>query len=111
MVKIKNEIIAILIGCFICLSVGCASKTQETIKYVQTPIYVEVPIIEKPKIKPIKRPVLEISKINENALPADIAEAYYNSLQQVIKYSQLLEKALNPFYEEYINERIAATKQ
>lgn len=106
MAKRKKQIIIFLIliinsYCFY----GCSSKPIVETKYIETPVYVNIPIIEKPKIKPINRPILEIEKITNDSSPTEIVELYYNSLQQLIKYSKLLEKALSPFYEEYKNDR------
>ena len=102
MAKIKMQFIIILSICFLSC---CSPKPVIETKYVYKPVYVEVPIIEKPQIKPIPRPQLAVHNIKSASSPATVAEAYYNSLQQMIKYSLLLEKALSPFYEEYNNAR------
>ena len=101
MAKIKTWFCIILV--VFCLS-GCGIK-ETNIKYVETPVYVEVPIMQKPQIKPIKRPILEVTKLTDESSASEVAGAYYNSLQQMISYSKLLEKALTPFYEEYKNAR------
>lgn len=99
MVKVKTFFFIVLTM----ILIGCSPKTSPEIQYVKTPVYVNVPVIDRPKIKPIVKPNLEIKKLNDNSTPSEVAEAYYNSLQQMIKYSKLLEKALLPFYEEYLN--------
>lgn len=101
MAKIKTWFCIILV--VFCLS-GCGIK-ETNIKYVETPVYVEVPIMQKPQIKPIQHPILEVTKLTDESLASEVAGAYYNSLQQMISYSKLLEKALTPFYEEYKNAR------
>lgn len=91
-----NFILVIMLICFIS---GCATRTQK--EYVKTPVYVDIPVMQVPAIKPIERPMLEINSLSPDATPAQTVEAYYNSLQVLIKYVKLLEQALNPFYTEY----------
>lgn len=84
----------------ILLLVGCS---KEHIVYIDRPIEVQVPIIEKPAIKPIKKPILSVSRVNNESEPKDVAEAYYNSLKELLLYTKKLEKLLEPFYKEYEN--------
>lgn len=83
---------------------GCAQHNIKETEYVTKPLTVYVPVMETAAIKPIPRPVLEITSLNNSSSPASVAEAYYNSVQQLIQYSKLLERALEPFYKEYKNQ-------
>lgn len=83
------------------LLTGCAGQQTKETEYVTKPVTVYVPIMESPAIKPIPRPVLETGTLTDTSSPATVAEAYYNSIQQLVRYSKLLEQALKPFYEEY----------
>ena len=98
MVKAKTIFCIILI----CFLFGCATKQPE-IKYVTKPVIVEVPVMQTPAIKPIPRPKLEIYKLSDNSTQSQTVEAYYNSIQQLVKYSKLLEIALQPAYRNYTN--------
>ena len=98
MVKAKAAFCIILV----CFLFGCATKQQE-IKYVTKPVIVEVPVMQTPAIKPIPRPKLEIHNLNNTSTQTQVVEAYYNSIQQLVKYSKLLEIALEPAYRNYTN--------
>lgn len=100
MVKNKTKNLALLIICSVILT-GCSGKVETKTEYIEKPVYVQVPVLEKPKIKPLPKPVLEISKLTDKSPPSKVAEAYYNTVQQLLKYTNLLEKQLSPFYEEY----------
>lgn len=95
----KKKFCFILALLLILLS-GCTKAIKET-EYVTKPVEVYVPVMETAAIKPIPRPILEISTLTDESKPATVAEAYYNSLQQLIQYSKKLELALGPFFEEY----------
>ena len=99
MVACKKKFCFILM--LMVLLTGCANHSIKETEYVTKPVTVYVPIMELPAIKPIPKPSLEVKSLTDTSSPASVAEAYYNSLQQMIRYSNLLEKALNPFYEEY----------
>lgn len=100
MVKRKSYIITLIIVILFCCS--CSYKNPEVI-YIDKPVYVNVPVLEIPKIKPIIKPNLPIYNITTKSQPNDIAEAYYNTIQILLKYTKLLEIALDPFYKEYSN--------
>ena len=96
--KTKFNFILIVICC-LCLF-GCAGQQKEK-EYIKTPVYVNTPVMQVPAIKPVPRPELEINTLTDNSTPVQIVEAYYNSLQALIKYVNILEQALKPFYTEY----------
>lgn len=96
----KKKFCFILALSLILLLSGC-TKTIKKTEYVTKPIEVYVPVMETAAIKPISRPVLEIGSLTDESKPATVAEAYYNSLQQLIQYSKKLELALDPFFKEY----------
>lgn len=96
MVKITSITILILS----LLLVGCS---KEHIVYIDRPLEVKVPVVERPAIKPLKRPELSVSKLTNESTPKDVAESYYNSLKELLLYTNKLEKLLEPFYKEYKN--------
>ena len=102
MVTYKKKFYFILILLVLLLS-GCAQHNIKETEYVTKPVAVYVPIMETAAIKPIPRPILEITLLNDASSSASVVEAYYNSVQQLIQYSKLLETALEPFYKEYKN--------
>ena len=102
----KNAVFCSVLIVLSCISLlGCSAKTPEPIrtetKYVTRTVTVNVPVVQIPAIKPIPRPTLQLKALNEQSSYADTVAAYYNSVQQLIRYSGLLEKALTPFYNEY----------
>lgn len=100
MVTHKKKFYFILAFSLILLFSGCTRTIKET-EYVSKPVEVYIPIMETAAIKPIPRPILEINSLSNESKPAAVAEAYYNSLQQLIQYSKKLELALDPFFKEY----------
>lgn len=110
----KNTVFCSVLIVLSCISLlGCSAKTPEPTrtetKYVTRTVTVNVPVMQIPAIKPIPRPTLQLKTLNEQSSYADTVAAYYNSVQQLIRYSRLLEKALTPFYEEY-GKQITTTK-
>lgn len=102
----KNAVFCSVLIVLLCVSLlGCSAKTPEPTrtetKYVTRTVTVNVPVMQIPAIKPIPRPTLQLKTLNEQSSYADTVAAYYNSIQQLIRYSGLLEKALSPFYNEY----------
>ena len=96
----KKKFHFILAFSLILLLSGCTKTIKET-EYVTKPVEVYIPVMETAAIKPIPRPTLEIKSLTNESKPATVAEAYYNSLQQLIQYSKKLELALDPFFKEY----------
>ena len=76
---------------------GC-TRTVTKIEYIEKPVYVEVPVIQKVEFKPIKKPVIYLKIITKNSTPKEIAEAYVNTVKQQKAYIKQLEDLVQPFY-------------
>lgn len=96
MVK-RKSIIFIAFILIMLLECSCAKKEKE-IQYIEKPIYVEIPVVQKIEFKPIKKPINYLKTINSKSSPKEIAEAYVNTIKQQNIYIKQLEKLIEPFY-------------
>ena len=80
------------------LALTACGKTITKIEYIEKPVYVEVPVIQKVEFKPVKKPINYLSSLHKNSTPKEIAEAYVNTVKQQKTYIIQLEKLVQPFY-------------
>ena len=78
---------------------GCGMKTTE-IQYVEKPVYVEVPIIQKIEVEPIRKPIYYIKRLNESSSANEVAEAYINTIKELNAYTKKLEMVVEPLYKK-----------
>ena len=82
---------------FIFALTGCG-RTVTKIEYIEKPVYIEVPVVQKVEFKPVKKPVNFLKSVTKNSTPKEIAEAYVNTVKQQNAYIKQLEKLVQPFY-------------
>jgi hypothetical protein len=78
-------------------------KTTE-IQYVEKPVYVEVPVIQKIEVEPIRKPVYYIKKLNNTSSANEVAEAYINTIKELNAYTKKLEMVVEPLYKKVEND-------
>ena len=89
---------SIILGAMMILILnGCASSHKE-VQYIEKPIYVEVPVVQKVEIQPIRKPVYYIKRINKDSTPNEVVEAYVNTIKELNAYIVRLETAIEPLY-------------
>lgn len=94
----KKCIISLALVCFFTCA-GCSKESE--IRYVEKPVYVEIPVATKVEIEPIKKPDYDFLKnINANSTPQEIAECYANTIKRMNSYIIQLEDTLKPFYKK-----------
>lgn len=93
MAKIKCIHFALIL--VLCLFISGCTKYVD--RYVDRPVYIEVPIMVKPEIDKVEKPDFPINYLTENATPAEVAEAYYRTILIYKKYTEVLEESLQPF--------------
>ena len=91
MAKIQFKIFTVIL--LLILS-GCTTKER----YIDRPVYVEVPVMVKPTIEKIEKPAFPIETISDLSTPREVVEAYYNTILIYKVYTNSLELALEPFY-------------
>jgi TPP-dependent 2-oxoacid decarboxylase len=65
---------------------------------VEKPVYVEVPIIQKIEVEPIRKPIYYIKNIKETSSANEVAEAYINTIKELNAYTKKLEIIVEPLY-------------
>jgi hypothetical protein len=96
---VKRQIIFIIsLVCFL-LCFGCTQKVTE-IQYVEKPVYVEVPVVQKIEVERVKKPVYYIKNINKNSSANEVAEAYINTIKELNAYIKKLELIVEPLYKK-----------
>lgn len=93
---------SIFVGALVCvlLMVSGCTKTITEIQYVEKPVYVEVPVVQKIEIEPIKKPIYYIKKLNDNSSASEVAEAYINTVKELNAYTRKLELVVVPLYKK-----------
>lgn len=90
-----------IFSCALVTLILCScTKTITEIKYVDKPVYVEVPIIQKIEIEPIRKPVYYIKNLKETSSANEVAEAYINTLKELNAYTKKLEMVVEPLYKK-----------
>lgn len=93
----KRKSIIFIVFLILILICSC-TKHEKEIQYIEKPVYVEVPIVQKIEFKPIKKPINYLKTLNNNSSPKEIAEAYVNTVKQQNIYIKQLEQLIEPFY-------------
>lgn len=78
---------------------GCM-KTQTEIQYVEKPIYVEVPVLQKIEIQQVRKPIYYIKNLKETSSANEVAEAYINTVKELNAYTRKLELIVEPLYKK-----------
>ena len=78
---------------------GCGI-TKTEIQYVEKPVYVEVPILQRIEVEPIRKPVYYIKKLNKDSSANEVAEAYINTIKELNAYTKKLEMVVEPLYKK-----------
>ena len=84
---------------FMLLCCGC-TKTITEIQYVEKPVYVEIPIIQRIEVEPIRKPVYYIKNLKETSSANEVAEAYINTIKELNAYTKKLEMIVEPLYKK-----------
>lgn len=85
---------------FLC---GC-TRTITEIQYVEKPVYVEVPIIQRIEVEPIRKPIYYTKKLNNSSSANEVAEAYINTIKELNAYTKKLEIIVEPLYKKVEND-------
>lgn len=96
MVERKGIVIAIIT----LLLLSSCTKHEKEIQYVEKPVYIEVPVMQKIEFKPVRKPINYLKNIQKDSSPKEIAEAYVNTIKQLNIYIKQLENLIEPFYIE-----------
>ena len=97
MVASKGIFVGALI--WLLLGTGCV-RTQTEIQYIEKPIYVEVPVVQKIEVEPIRKPIYYIKNIKETSSANEVAEAYINTIKELNAYTKKLEIIVEPLYKK-----------
>ena len=92
----------IFVGALIWLltsTTGC-TRTQTEIQYVEKPIYVEVPVLQKIEVEPVRKPIYYIKNLKETSSANEVAEAYINTVKELNAYTRKLELIVEPLYKK-----------
>ena len=92
----------IFVGALIWLLIsgtGC-TRTQTEIQYVEKPIYVEVPVLQKIEVEPVRKPIYYIKNLKETSSANEVAEAYINTIKELNAYTKKLEMVVEPLYKK-----------
>lgn len=92
----------IFVGALIWLLLGTSGcvRTQTEIQYVEKPIYVEVPVLQKIEVEPVRKPIYYIKNIKETSSANEVAEAYINTIRELNAYTKKLEMIVEPLYKK-----------
>ena len=96
MVDTKSIFVGTIIF-FLCC--GCAKQNPE-IQYVEKTVFVEVPVIQKIEVEPIRKPIYYIRNINNSSSPTEVVEAYTNTIKELNSYIKKLEIVVEPLYKK-----------
>ena len=67
---------------------------------MEKPVYVEIPIIQRIEVEPIRKPVYYIKNLKETSSANEVAEAYINTIKELNAYTKKLEMIVEPLYKK-----------